>query len=344
MNGGDDSTDERGFREFIKEGTRVPKGLSERTIKSHIRMVKEFEEFLRRKSPKKQFSDARAGDTKAFIEHLARDDRNKFENLIGLLRYARYSGNKDATIALLTILDSGNVLKTMCGSVKSEYGKRMYDEILGGFEPPDIGTSAKLMPRATSEFMKRLESGIGEEATRHFLLANCPHTGPPEYYAEERKMLRASKNIDDYLRKRRRRFLDELEGHMRNGTLFYTQEVNQEFLDFVTRNAEVAGGARRGNLIVCTKVPYMAIEYLREKDPRMKRYYYCHCPLARESILTGKRMSRNLCYCSAGYEKRPFDTAFGKPLKASVKKSVLWGDSICQFVMEIPKEFLTEKS
>jgi len=73
----------------------------------------------------------------------------------------------------------------------------------------------------------------------------------------------------------------------------------------------------------------------------MKRYYYCHCPLARESLLTNTLMSRNLCYCSAGYEKQPFEVAFGKLLRAEVKKSVLWGEPVCRFAIEIPRKYVT---
>ncbi len=334
---------EKGFRKFIKEAKRVPKGLSEKTIRSHIRMVKEFEKLLKSKNPRKEFNDARERDVKAFIKHLAKTDRNTFDNLIGLLRYARFSGNRDAELALLIVLDGGNILGIMCDTVRREYGKRKGDELLRGFELPAIGTSFKHMPKVTSEFMRRLESGIGEAATRELLLTG-PHAGPPEYYLEERKMLKASKSIDEYLRKRGKKFIEELTGHMRNGTLFFTQEINQDVIDFVRRNPEIAGGVRKGDLIYCTKVPYMAIEYLREKDQKMKRYYYCHCPLARESIPSGKAMSRNFCYCSAGFEKRPFDVAFGVPLKAKVKKSVLWGNSVCQFVLEIPKGYRAKKS
>jgi hypothetical protein len=39
----------------------------------------------------------------------------------------------------------------------------------------------------------------------------------------------------------------------------------------------------------------------------------------------------------------PLEVAFGKPLRAEIKKSVLWGDSVCQFAIEIPKEYLQAK-
>ena len=330
--------DEKGFREFIKNAKRVPKGISERTIGSHIRMVKEFEDFLAKRRSTKQFKNARERDLRAFMKHLAKTDRNTFDNLIGLLRYARFTGNEDAELALLAMLDGSDILGIMCDTVRRKYGKGKGDELLRGFVPPAIGTSFKLMPKVTSEFMSRLESGIGEEATRELLLTG-PHAAAPEYHLEERRMLRGSKSIDEYLRRRRKKFIRELTGHMNNGTFFFNQKINQDVIDFVRRNPEIAGGVRKGYLIYCTKVPYMAIEYLREKDSTMKRYYYCHCPLARESIPSGKAMSRNFCYCSAGFEKRPFDVAFGVPLSAKVKKSVLWGDSVCQFVLEIPKRY-----
>jgi hypothetical protein len=115
--------DEKGFRKFIKEAKRVPKGLSEETIRSHVRMVKEFEAFIRKKGPKKKFGDAKASDVKEFIKHLTKDGRNTFDNLIGLLRYARFAGNKDAELSLLIILDGGNILGILCDTVKKEYGE-----------------------------------------------------------------------------------------------------------------------------------------------------------------------------------------------------------------------------
>jgi hypothetical protein len=33
--------------------------------------------------------------------------------------------------------------------------------------------------------------------------------------------------------------------------------------------------------------------------------------------------------------------AFGQPLKAEVLQSVLWGDPVCRFSIDIPKEYLS---
>lgn len=328
--------DEVGFRKFLKEGKRVPKGLTEKTVKAHIKTVKEFEAFLRKKGAGKEFANASARDVRSFIAHLAKEGKSSFDGFLGLLRYSRFCGNADAEFALLTALDGAKVIDDLCEVVRKKHGKLRCEEVLGGFDPPAAGTPAKRMPKATNAFMSRLEKGLGEEGTREVLLVGV-HAGSPEYYAHERKMFLKARDVDDYLRMRREKFIKELEGHEKDKTRFYNQMIDQDVLDFVRRSPEVAGGIRKGNRIYLTKVPYMAIEYLKEKDEKLKRYYGCHCLLARESILSGEEMSRNLCYCSAGYEKMPFEVAFGKPLKVKVLKSALWGDAVCRFAIEIPE-------
>ncbi|MCU0860507.1 MAG: hypothetical protein MUE55_07990, partial [Thermoplasmata archaeon] len=252
------------------------------------------------------------------------------------------AGNNDAVALLLEVLNSDQ-LTSLNESFGKRYGKSQQRKVLGGFEPPAIGTPAKRMPKATTDFLNRLESGIGDEATREFLEQNCPDVSPPERHSEERRLFLASKDVDDYLRKRRRLYLEELEGYLRDGTLYYNQRIDRSVIDFVRKNPDVGIGVRRGALIYHTKIPYMAIAYLREMDPKTKRYYCCHCPLARESILSGKTMSRNLCSCSAGFCKRPFEVAFGRPLKIEVTKSALWGDPVCQFAIEVPEDILPRK-
>jgi hypothetical protein len=334
--------DEAGFREFLKEGKRVPKDLDAKTIRANIKVVKDFESFLRGRGKGRRLEKAKGRDARAFMVDAVEEGKGDFASFLGLLRYARFTGNTDMETGVLNALDGAKVMDDLCEVVRKKHGKKRYDEVLGGFRSPPIGTDPKRMPRTTREFTDRLESGLGEEGTREVLLVGV-HAGLPKYYEEERRMLLASKDVDEYMRKRRERMVKLLEEHMKNGTPFYNQMIDQDALDFVRRNPEVAGGVRRGKKIHQTKIPYMMIEYLREKDPKMKRYYGCHCLLARESILSGEEMSRNLCYCSAGYEKMPYEVAFRKPVKTEVLKSILWGDEVCRFAMEIPEGYLPRK-
>lgn len=332
--------DEAGFREFLKAGERVPKNMDAKTIRANIKAVKDFESHLKRKG--KKLEKVKGRDARAFMVEATEKGKGSFDSFLGLLRYARFRGNTDMEMGILNALDGAKVMDDLCEVVRKKHGKKRYDEVLGGFRSPPIGTDPKKMPRATCEFISRLESGFGEDGAREVLLVGV-HAGSPKYYTEEREMLLASKDVDDYLRKRREKMVKLLEGHMKNCTPFYNQMIDQDALDFVRSNPEVAGGVRRGKKIYQTKIPYMMIEYLKEGDAKMKRYYGCHCLLARESILSGEEMSRNLCYCSAGYVKMPYEVAFGKPVRTEVLKSILWGDEVCRFAMEIPKEYLPKK-
>jgi hypothetical protein len=120
---------------------------------------------------------------------------------------------------------------------------------------------------------------------------------------------------------------------------YFTQEIDEEVLEYVRNTPTCQNGVREGDVITATKIPYMAKKYLHEKDPRMKRYYACHCAWVREAIKTDMKISPNFCYCSAGFEKRPWDVIFGQPVKAEVLKTVLKGDMTCKFAIHIPKEF-----
>jgi hypothetical protein len=186
--------------------------------------------------------------------------------------------------------------------------------------------------------MEHLEAFLGEEGCREVLLSG-PHVGPKKEYLPERKTFLESEGIDDFLRKRHLEYIHELESHMNEHTLYFTQEIDGEVLDYVKNTPTCQNGVREGKIIYITKIPYMAKHYLNEKNEKMKRYYYCHCPWVRESIKSGINISPNFCYCSASYEKRPWDIIFGQSVKAEVLESVLSGDLICRFAIHIPDNY-----
>jgi len=190
--------------------------------------------------------------------------------------------------------------------------------------------------------MERLEGELGEKICREILLSG-PHAAPREEFLSEREKFQGSKGIDDFLDKRHAEYVEELEKHMKEKTLYFTQEIDENVLEYVRKTPTCQNGVREGDVIYVTKIPYMAQKYLQETNPKMKRYYYCHCPWVREGILSGVEVSPNFCYCSAGFEKRPWDVIFDQPVEADVVQSVLGGDLICKFAIHIPKRFLESK-
>jgi len=129
-----------------------------------------------------------------------------------------------------------------------------------------------------------------------------------------------------------------LEDCRREDRLFFAQEVTDEVLEFVRNEPEMGGGVRVGNIIYETKIPFLTKEYLAESDPRLKRYYYCHCPWAREAVKSGGKVIPMFCNCSAGFHKKPWEGALGEKIQVDVLESVLKGDARCRFAIHLPEE------
>jgi hypothetical protein len=334
--------DEKGFRAFVVEGRRVRKDLSEREIKSTIKLVKEFERSLSKRSPPRTFDRATKRDFEAFVKQLARTGRNTEESIIAFIRYARFSGNKSVELSGIQMLDGATVMESLSEILMDSVGPDEHGRIFRGITLPAIGSSMKTWPKVTKKLMDRLEANLDERTWKGALLSG-PHTAPAEYYLPEKAKYEKTRDIDGFLKQRADEFIGLLTQHMTEGTLFFNQEIDENVLKFVRDNPEIAGGVRRGDVIYETKIPYMTREYLREKDKTKRRYLYCHCPWVREAIKTGLEVSANFCYCSAAFHKKPWDVIFGKPVEAEVVKSVLAGDLVCRFAIKIPKEHVGKR-
>ena len=334
--------DEKGFRTFVAEGSRVRKDLSEQEIRSTVKLVREFERFLSKRSPPRSFSGATKRDFEAFVKQLARTGRNTEESIIAFIRYARFVDNKAVEMSGIQMLDGATVMESLSEILKDAIGPEKHKEIFRGITFPSVGSSIKTWPKVTKKLMERLEGGLDERIWKGALLAG-PHTAPTEYYLPEKAKYEKTRDIDGFLKRRADEFIALLAQHVKDGTLFFNQEIDEDVLEFVRNNPEIAGGVRKGDTIYETKIPYMTREYLREKDKTMRRYYYCHCPWVREAIRTGLEVSPNFCYCSAAFHKKPWDVIFGQPVEAKVLKSVLAGDLVCRFAIKIPKKHVAKR-
>ncbi len=132
-----------------------------------------------------------------------------------------------------------------------------------------------------------------------------------------------------------------LETHMNDGTLWFTQEIDEEVLKYVRNNRMTEAGIREGNKVILTKVPYMTKQYLHETDERKKKYYYCHCPWVREGLKEEDQpVDPVFCNCSGGYYKSYWEAVLGQPVKVDLLESVIQGDQICKFALHLPQDIV----
>ncbi len=324
--------DEQGFRAMLQA-----RQLNEGQIGDAIAIAKRFEAYIDESG--RPLSAATAS---AFSQLLMQEGNNTEANYMALVRYCRFIRNDEAFVALLELVDGGEVGGNLYRRVGERFGAEIRDEVFAGIGVAPYGTPNSAKPAYLHPVIKRLERRVGEEACKEFLSASLRDL-PDEYYLPEREKFHEAADMDAYLRQRKEAFVAELEACQREGRLFYTQEITDEVLDFVRRDPEMGGGRREGNVVYETKIPYMTKQYLAEPDPTLKRYYACHCPWVREAIKNGNvELAEIFCQCSGGYHKKPLEAALQRTLQVQVLESVLKGDLRCRFAIYLPDEALAQ--
>jgi len=321
---------EKGFRDFCSK-----RKLSKEATESAVTAVREFEEQLRMNG--KTFESAAVEDLKEHVSLLMSQGKNSIDRLLALARYSNVVKKNEFYIYFASILGARNVLPTLSDRVAAMVGEETRRKVFGNIELPPLGSPPEKYPAVTQRVMERLEGELSLEMCRKVLAGNM-HKVPRENFKADREMFLKAKCIDEFLEDLHRRSVANLEKLMAQGRLFYESEITPQVVEYVRGNQEILAGVRRGDKIYLTKFVYAPKEYLNETNPKMKRYYACHCPLARASILEGKPdVSPTWCYCSGGFEKLQYDVIFDEETEVEVLESALAGDLQCRFAVKIPK-------
>jgi hypothetical protein len=320
--------DQDGFRTMLQ--TRK---LSEEKIEASLRLAERFEKFIQDRGQAPWAETAWA-----FSKVLIAEEANTEDNYITLARYGLFTDNNDLYVAILELLDGAEAQANLHRLVGELFGQEVQEEVFAGVGLAPLGVPSTDKPAFMHPVIERLEKRVGEEECKR-LLSGSLRDLPNRYFLGERRKYRKSRDIDDYLVKKARSFVRYLKKCQREGQLFFAQEITDDVVAFVKNDPEIESGRREGNVIYVSKIPYMAKQYLAETDPILKRYYYCHCPWAREAIKNGGvQLSAIFCNCSAGFHKKPWEVIFERPLQAQVLESVLRGDPRCRFAIYLPQE------
>lgn len=310
------------FREFL-----LTRKLSEEKILASIALAERFERFAGQ-------SGGFATETAwAFSKILIAEGQNNEENFLTLARYGLFVKDDVVFVAFLEVLDGGEAQGNLYQRVAEKYGEAFRDEIFAGIGVAPYGLPTPEKPGYMHPVIERLENALGAEACRT-LLADSLRDLPD--YAWEREIYQSCATVDEYIAQRKQKFIEQMETCQREGRLFFAQEVTDEVLDFIRSEPEMGGGVRVGDIVYETKIPFLTKAYLAESDPTLKRYYYCHCPWAREAVKSGEKVAPIFCNCSAGFHKKPWEGALGQRVEVEVLESVLQGDDRCRFAIYLP--------
>jgi len=315
------------FRQFL-----VNKQISIAKIDQAIDLISRFEQGLA-----KPALQAGGDDTRSFINLLADEKNDTEDNLTYLYYFGKFLKNNAIILASLELLDGGEVMENFYKKLGERIGNDLRDKIFTGIERPSVGTSPLQKARIMQVVMEHIEQLVEPQTVRQ-ILSDCLRDLNEEPHLEDKKRYAETSDFDKCLEMKRQEYVQYLQGFKERGELYFTQEITDEVVAFIRDNPEIAQGVRVGDILYITKIPYMTKEYLAEKDEEKKRYYYCHCPWARETLKQGEKLvSATFCHCSAGFVKKPWEVILGQKLEVDILESILQGDLRCRFAIHLPE-------
>lgn len=325
---------ERGFTRYL-----VGRGYTSEKAEKALEYVREVEDYF--KAQGKTLEESGVDDFRLYVQKLIKDEHNTEDRLVDFSRFIQFLNLKEPWIYFASILGGRTILPSIRDRLAQIAGIETSDEVFSKVKAPPLGSPPSAYCDATSRLMKRimkLDPGVYRR-----VLAGNHHRVPEVNFEKHREWLREEGNIDAYLKRVRREAVADLERHLREGKVWYEQVITPEVVEYVRGNQELLSGVRKGKWIYNTKFPYSPREYLVERDPLMKRYYMCYCPLAREAILSGEpEIPMDWCYCSVGFGKLRYDVIFGTDTDAEVLESVIGGSNRCKFRIRIPGEYINQ--
>ena len=305
-------------------------------VENAVTTVKELEANL--KANGKTFESATVSDLKQYISSSISDGSNTEDRIIALTRYFWMTKRNDLYTYFVGIVGGRGVYTSIGERLGKLEGEAKRGEVFDGFKPPPLGSPPKAYPACTKELLSRLSASLPPEEVKKVLAGNH-HRIPAEGFAEMKKRYENAETMEAFLAGEHQHLIAELENAMKAGRLWYEQTITPEVVEYVKKDQTIQNGMLVGDRVLKSKIPFAPDKWLAEKDPKMRRYYSCHCQLAREAILndTSKPLG-TFCYCSAGYEKFPLEVVLGVPLEVEVLENVLDGGERCRFAVKIPRD------
>ena len=320
------------FRQYCQQRT-----FDVATTEAAVAAVRHFEDYATTAGA--TLETVTASHLSDYLQQLTRTGVVAEDRLLALARYCYVTRRNDLFVQLVHVAEAPGILPVLRTRAGQIIGEKAADEVFGSVALPPEGSPINVYPPVVAEILTKMEATLPTETCKQVLAGNM-HQIPESSFADMREGFLKDPDIDALLADRHARLVQDLEDHMNQGKAWYEQVITPEVLEYVRNNPEIQGGVRHGNIIHVTKIPFDPQAYLDEKDPTKKRYDACHCPLARTSIVAGRpAVSPLFCYCSAGYEKLPFDVIFGEPVKVEVLESALGGSDRCRFAITIPERF-----
>ena len=307
------------------------------SMESITSTLQEFESFL--STLGKTVENCGYDDLFFYASKLIMQDKSHFDIYVYILRYSRFIGNMALNIACMEALDGEEMIRNFSQRLEEIHGTSIRDLVFKDINIPPIGIHPKERPKTILKLIDRLEEQVGTEHAISFLNKGL-RDRYIDWYESSRKSYLKAGNFDNYLKVKKQAFYDTLNKHLADGTLFYTQEIDEDVMDYVKAHPTIESGIREGNILHTSKIPYMTKQFLearRNNDSKKMKYFFCHNPWFREAILDDTQTVNPIaCQISCGYYKDFWEGVLKHPVKVELTGSLIQGDESCTFNIHLP--------
>jgi effector-binding domain-containing protein len=200
----------------------------------------------------------------------------------------------------------GRNLERVVGAAGSE-------AVMQGSHAIDVESTVEDRFRWVKQALARLD-GLAGEREKYDVLSRCAHVFPAEQVEKLRVVYEDARG--------------------RTGDALQAVDAVIAFMDDDPGWPE--GSRREGRIIYAAKKPRDPQAYAAAQSEAERKQAYCFCPIIRNHLDQG--MPASFCYCGAGWYRRQWEGAIGKPVTIEVLKSILKGDDACQFAIRLPDD------
>lgn len=279
-------------------------------------------------------------EMKSYLQRLIEKNENSLETLYALTRAAHLCENRDLYIYFTQIVERESIEENLKSHMVKTIGEEKTESLFRNLSLPPAGSPPESVIKYTRDLLSNMESQLSDQECRKALTANA-HGIPAQAFDREKENFQNSEDLSSYLNDFHNRSVSTLQDHADSGKVWFEQIITQEVVDFVKNDREVLGGVLEGDKIFWTKIPYDVESWLKEEDRNSKRYYACHCPMAREALKDDSvKIPRAWCNCTSGYIQQRFQAIFGEPVHVNLLETVLDGDDRCRFAIEVPQKYI----
>lgn len=316
------------FTQYLKDNE-----FTENHIDNAIMVIKQFHNYL--KSVERDITNPNHEDFYNFATRLIDVDLNTYDNFITLLYFGRFMQSDDIIVAAMETLDGWEMFPNLSSQILEQFGQECHDTIFKGSQLPPPGTHPKLKPNYTRLFITRIVNELGRDKSVDFFKQGLRDPYPSSYVRGREKYLE-TKDINEVLKFKHQQLVDVLKKHLEEGSLFFTQRVTPQVIEFVEQDQSISAGIREGNTIRMKKIPYMTEDALNATDPHEQAYFTCHNPMFREALLYDKKpVDPSFCNCSGGFMKNYWEAVLEREVDVELMDSPLLGGRFCEFTIHL---------